>query len=169
MLIPVDRSRSLLTSHDTGAQRAVLQPNSANWRRRLSARASRVCTVQGRVASKPKRGQRCAQLRCCQTQDHHRRRGDIVVMSIDRHLVDPVTLLDVKTIGLLNQTGDDRVQVIALGGKPGLFDGQPRAPLAFRAPRRAGGFLIGWEANPKASVRRFGLQRGTVRASGGPP
>jgi len=89
------------------------------------------------------RGRRCAQLRCCQTQDHHRRRGDIVVTSIDRQLVDPVTLLDVKTIGLLNQTGDDRAQVIAPGGQPDLFDRQPLTPLAFRAPRRADDVLIG--------------------------
>jgi hypothetical protein len=116
MLILADGSRPLVTSHDTGAQRAVLQPNSANWRRRLSARASRACTVQGRVASKPNadgavRSSAAARSRIT------------IVAAVDRHLVEPLRLLDVKTIGLLNQTGDDRVPVIAPGGKPGLFDG----------------------------------------------
>ncbi len=143
MLIPIDRSRPLLTPHDTGAQRAVLQPNSANWRRRSSARASRVCTVQGRVAFKPNTAGTVRSSAAARPRITHRRRGDIVVTSVDRQLVDPVTLLEVKTIGLLNQTGDDRAQVIAPGGKPDLFDGQPLAPLAFRAPRRAGDQLIG--------------------------
>ncbi|MGO9102150.1 MAG: hypothetical protein ACLP9Y_22950 [Mycobacterium sp.] len=74
---------------------------------------------------------------------HHRRRGDMVVTSVDLQLVDPVTLLDVKTIGLVNQTGKDRAQVVAPGREPRLFGSQPLAPLALRAPRGAGDLLIG--------------------------
>ena len=109
--------------------------------------------MQGRVASKPNTAGAVRSSAAARPRITIVAGGHIVVTSIDRQLVDPVTLLDVKTIGLLNQTGDDRQQVIAPGGKPDLFDGQPLAPLAFRAPRRAGDLLIGPVVASSASSR----------------